>query len=128
ATAWSDYSVRTGTLTFNPGVTSLTVGVPTLSDPLWEPTDETFFLNLSAPTNATLARVQGVGTIHDVPTPPTVTYGTFTPVTEGDSASVFASVPIVLSHPWTSNVTLNVWATSYTAVAGADFVRLNQPV
>jgi hypothetical protein len=62
ATAGSDYQPTSGTLTFNPGETTKTVAVPIVGDTTFEP-DETFFVNLSNPVNATLARAQGVGTI-----------------------------------------------------------------
>ncbi|MFN8524595.1 MAG: Calx-beta domain-containing protein [Chloroflexota bacterium] len=55
ATAGQDYTAVTQTITFTPGVTSQTVTVPILADALVE-LDETFTLNLSSPTNATLAR------------------------------------------------------------------------
>ncbi|MCP9787052.1 ELWxxDGT repeat protein, partial [Cyanobium sp. N5-Cardenillas] len=64
ATAGSDYTVTSGTLNFtgNAGETK-TVSVTITGDTVFEP-DETFFLNLSAPTNGvTLADSQGIGTI-----------------------------------------------------------------
>src|SRR5262249_5508142 len=62
ATAGSDYTATSGTLTFAPGQTSQTVTVPVLGDPLYD-SQETFTLNLSAPTGATLARSQATATI-----------------------------------------------------------------
>jgi hypothetical protein len=62
ASAGSDYQPATGTLTFNPGETSKTLSVPVVGDTVFEP-DESFFVNLGNPTNVTLARAQGVGTI-----------------------------------------------------------------
>jgi hypothetical protein len=64
ATAGSDFNSTSGTLTFAPGETSKTVTVPVIGDRLAEP-NETFFINLSSPTNATIADGQGVGTIVD---------------------------------------------------------------
>ena len=55
---------RRGTLTFAPGETSKTITVQVNGDRLAEP-NETFFVNLSSPTNATIADGQGVGTIVD---------------------------------------------------------------
>ncbi len=62
ATAAGDYQARAGVLTFSPGVTTLTVVVPVNGDTNDEP-DETFFVTLSSPVNATIADAQGVGTI-----------------------------------------------------------------
>jgi probable HAF family extracellular repeat protein len=64
ATAGSDYQAATGTLTFAPGETSKTVTVLVNGDRLGE-RNETFFVNLSSATNATIAYGQGVGTIVD---------------------------------------------------------------
>jgi uncharacterized repeat protein (TIGR01451 family) len=62
-TADNDYVSTAGTLTFNPGgATSQTVLVPINGDTAVE-ANETFVVNLSAPTNATIAAGQGTGTI-----------------------------------------------------------------
>lgn len=53
ATAGNDYTETTGTLTFNPGVTSQTINVPIINDSVVEP-DENFIVTLSTPVNATL--------------------------------------------------------------------------
>ena len=57
-----DYQSISGTLNFPAGVTSQTVTVSVFGDTRNEP-DETFFVSLSQPTNATIADPQGVGTI-----------------------------------------------------------------
>jgi hypothetical protein len=59
-----DYLPASGTLTFAPGQTAQTITVQVVGDRLKEG-DETFFVNLSDPTGATLADGQGVGTILD---------------------------------------------------------------
>lgn len=46
----TDYAATSGTLTFGPGVTSQTITVPIVSDPIGEPA-ETFTVTLSNPTN-----------------------------------------------------------------------------
>src|SRR5206468_9197549 len=70
ATAGSDYQAASGTLTILAGQTSGTVTVLVNGDRLPEP-NETFFVNLSAPTNATIADGRGMGTIvnDDLPLP-----------------------------------------------------------
>ena len=57
-----DYTAASGTLTFNPGEISKTITISVKGDTNVE-LDETFFVNLSSPTNATLADYQGLGTI-----------------------------------------------------------------
>ena len=63
-TAPSDYSGVSGVLNFPAGATTLTIAVPVRGDTLDEE-DETFFVNLSGATNATISNGQGVGTIAD---------------------------------------------------------------
>jgi hypothetical protein len=65
ATAGSDYvAVASTVLTFNPFETSKTVAVVVNPNPTFEP-DETFFVDLSGATNATIADNQGQATIID---------------------------------------------------------------
>jgi len=49
----TDYTSKTGTLTFNPGITTQTINVPIVNDSVNEP-NETFTLTLNTPTNAKL--------------------------------------------------------------------------
>ncbi|MEQ8536294.1 MAG: glycoside hydrolase family 9 protein [Coleofasciculus sp. D1-CHI-01] len=71
ATAGSDYTAQSGTITFAAGETSKIVSVPVIGDTTVE-SNETFRLNLSNPSNGTIADAQGVGTISndDSSTPP----------------------------------------------------------
>lgn len=62
ATAGSDYTSATGTLTFKPGIIKQTINVSVTGDKVAE-ANETFTVNLSNPINATLARSSATGTI-----------------------------------------------------------------
>ncbi|MFT3848316.1 MAG: retention module-containing protein [Propionivibrio sp.] len=62
ATAGSDYTATSGTLTFAPGQTALTITVPILNDSIVE-ANESFNVTLSAPSNATIGDGTGVGSI-----------------------------------------------------------------
>jgi len=64
ATSLSDYNATNGTLTFAPGETSKTITVLVIGDRLGE-LNETFFVNLSNPTNVVIADPQAIGTIVD---------------------------------------------------------------
>jgi Calx-beta domain-containing protein/VCBS repeat protein len=64
AAAGSDYQAASGTLTIPAGQTTGTITVLVNGDRIAEP-NETFFVNLSSPTNATIADGQAVGTIQD---------------------------------------------------------------
>jgi hypothetical protein len=68
ALAGTDYSARSGTLTFAPGQTSRSILV-TLSTNTNAETDKTLFVNLSGAVGASIAKSQGTGTItNDDPT------------------------------------------------------------
>ena len=82
ALAGSDYSATNGTLSFAPGETSKTITVAITNDNVFEST-EGFSLNLSNPTNATIADAQGLGTITDNDTAPTIQSVSDASITEG---------------------------------------------
>jgi hypothetical protein len=69
ATAGSDYVSNSASLTFNPGETSKNISVTVNGDTASE-TNEIFFVNLSAPSNAWIADGQGTGTILSDDAPP----------------------------------------------------------
>jgi len=62
AGAGSDYTIKNGTVTFAPGQTSRSIVIAMTGDSTAEP-DETFDVNLSAATNAGIAKASGRGTI-----------------------------------------------------------------
>ena len=64
AIAPGDFAAATGTLNFAAGVTTQTVTVLVNGD-LLDELNETFFVDLSSPSNATLGDGQGLGTITD---------------------------------------------------------------
>jgi hypothetical protein len=64
ATAGVDYVAASGIVDIPPGATGATITVAVISDTVPEAT-EAFFVNLSNPTNATLANMQARGTIVD---------------------------------------------------------------
>ncbi len=64
ATAGSDYTAKSGTLTFTPGKTSKKAKITVTGDGVDE-ADETFFVDLSNAINASIADGQGLGTITD---------------------------------------------------------------
>lgn len=63
ATSNVDYTPTSGDLTFNAGDLVKTIEVPILADGVSPEADETFLLNLSAPSGATINDGQAVGTI-----------------------------------------------------------------
>src|SRR5262249_10473871 len=119
ATAGSDYTAASGTLTFSPGQTSKTVSVPVADDTTDKP-DETFDVNLSSPTNATFGSATGVGTILDNDAPVQISVADLT-VTEGDSGSSSATFTVTLSAASGWTVTVNYATANGSALAGSDY-------
>src|SRR5262249_17919410 len=119
ATAGSDYVATSGPLTFAPGETTQTVTVQVLGDGVWEG-DEWFYLNLTAPANATIADGQGIGTIIDDDPAPTVSISDAT-VTEGNSGTASATFTVTLSGPIGLTFQYRVTTSNGTALAGADY-------
>ena len=109
ALAGSDYTATSNSLSFAPGETVKTITVNVSKDKEVEP-DETFFVNLSNPVNATLADAQGLGTITNDDFPPfTATMGDpFVCSGVGSSLLVTATLTNPNSTPQaaTFNVTL----------------------
>ncbi|MDB0047356.1 hypothetical protein N9F21_01900 [Porticoccaceae bacterium] len=76
AAAGSDYTAKSGTLTFSAGQTSKTVSVPTVQDSVIE-SNETLYVNLSSATaGATIGDSQGLGTINNDDTTTVITVRT----------------------------------------------------
>jgi Tol biopolymer transport system component len=125
ATNPSDYQFPLGlqTLTFAPGDTSESIVVNVNGDALDEP-DETFTVDLSGPTNASLADAQGLGTIldDDDAAAPTVSVADAT-TTEPSGESGFTGVNLVvsLSGPSGTMVTVDYATADGTAVAPGDY-------
>ena len=119
ATEGVDYTDATGVLTFVPGDTSETITVAVIGDNVFEG-DETFFVDLSAPSNATLTDNQGLGTIlNDDPLPQII----ISDVTqaEGTGGTTNFVFTVTLSNPSGSNVTVNYTTTPGTATEGTDY-------
>jgi hypothetical protein len=64
AAAGSDYVSNSGALTFNTGELTKTISVTINGDQSFEQ-NETFFVNLSSPSNASISDNQGLGTINN---------------------------------------------------------------
>ena len=120
ATAGSDYVAGSGTVTFAPGETSKNVTVQVNGDTTFE-TDETYSLDLSAPTNASIADAQGVGTILNDDAQPSVSVGDAS-VSEGDSGLTAATFTVSLTNPSDQSISVDWTTADATATAGSDYV------
>jgi hypothetical protein len=117
ATAGSDYTGTSGDVTFAIGQTSRSVTVAVLGDRLPEAT-ERFFVNLSNPTNATIADGQGVGTILD--DEPRISISDVTKL-EGNSGTTPFVFTVSLSVAYDELVTVSYATANGTATAGSDY-------
>ena len=118
ATAGSDYEPASGTLVFAPGETAKTVTVPIVGDALDE-LDETFFLNLSSPTNATLADGQALATIINDESRLSINDVT---LAEGHSGQRTALFTVSLSAASSHSVTVNFATADGTATTPGDYI------
>jgi chitinase len=122
ATAPTDYTATTGSLTFEPGQTVKQIVVPVVGDTAIE-TAEAFALNLSNPVNATFADPAAQGTITDNDTV-TISIGAAT-VTETNIGTRDAVFTVTLSAVSGNTVTVDYATADGSATAGADYVAVS---
>ena len=123
ALAGSDYTANSGTLTFAPGETTKTITVAITNDTVFEG-NETYAVNLSAPTNATIATGSVTTTIADDGTGgggnnddrPVVTGVSSPTVVEGNNLDF----TVTLSNTSTTPTVVNLTPASGTATLGTD--------
>ncbi len=122
ATAGGDYTSVRGILTFAVNETSKTISVPIIGDTMVE-ANETFFVNLTAPTNATIIDAQGLGTITNDDVLPSLVINDVM-LTEGNSGIKNAVFTVTRSGVATNSITVN-FATANgatnPATAGGDY-------
>ena len=113
---------QVGDLTFAAGTTQQFVDVTVNGDTTVE-SNETFFVNLSSPSGATIADGQGQGTITNDDMAPvgSLTIGDVS-VTEGNSGTINARFTVTLSGTSASAITVAYATANGTATAGSDYV------
>jgi YD repeat-containing protein len=118
ATSGTDFTAKSGTLSFLAGDTTKTITVATTDDALAEGT-ETLLMNLSSPTGgAMITTSQGSGTINDNDVP-SFAIGNATAVNEG-TAMTFTVTKTAGGSGGTYSV--NYASASGTATSGTDFI------
>ncbi|HEX8140179.1 MAG TPA: Calx-beta domain-containing protein [Pyrinomonadaceae bacterium] len=120
ATAGTDYTAVSGTLTFAPGETTKTINVPVINDTLDEP-NETYFVNLSGASNGTIADGQGQGTINDNDGFASLFINNAS-VSEGDSGTKTLDFTVTLSPVSGQVVTVDYATADDTATAPTDYL------
>ncbi|MFL7791133.1 MAG: Calx-beta domain-containing protein [Anaerolineae bacterium] len=127
AVSGSDYTAVSGTLTFTPGETSKTITVTVSGDLIDEGDSETFTVDLSAETNASLADGQGVGTILDDDLA-NVSMTSDLQIIEGGAGTTSAVFTVTLSTPTAFTVTMDyttIDGVVDSAEAGSDYEAIS---
>ena len=114
ASAGSDFTSVSGTITFAPGQTSAQVVVPIVEPADGEP-QEQFTLALSSPVNATLANNSGTATI------PQKNPNQFPVVSVADASGRTLTFTVTISPVHTVPCSISYSCKSITAIAGKDY-------
>ncbi|HEU4833526.1 MAG TPA: Calx-beta domain-containing protein [Pyrinomonadaceae bacterium] len=120
ASSPSDYVGASGTLTFTPGETSQLLPIQVIGDTVFE-AQETFFVNLSNPVNATIADGQGVGTILNDDPQPSISINDVT-VNEGNSGNTSAVFTVTLSNASAQSISVSYATANGTAISPSDYI------
>lgn len=110
-----DFVATSGTLTFQPGQSSQSIPVTVNSDTEAE-SNESFFVNLSNPVNATLSRAQGLGVIFNGE-PPAI--DSFTPLS-GKVGSTIVTIAGRNFSPLAANNVVYFGAVRATVITASD--------
>ena len=118
ATAGSDYTATSGTLTFQPGETSKTVSVP-ITDDAVDDGGETLTLTLSSASGADLGDAEATGTIRNTePESSGLSVADAEATEEEDAALDFV---VTLDPAATAAATVDYVTADGTATAGSDY-------
>src|SRR5207247_2325704 len=121
AVSGTDYTARTGTLTFDPGVRSQSITVVATGDSAPESTEQ-FFVDLSGAVNASIDNATGTGRILDndgTPASPRLVIDDAT-VLEGDAGTTSLVFTVTLSKAALTPVTVSYVTSNGSAVAPGD--------
>ncbi len=122
ATAGSDYTAATGTVTFAAGETSKTIQVAVKGDTAVE-ANETFTVNLANVSGATIAKAAATGTItnDDTAPLPTLSVADIAFAEGGAGSHGHGAFTVTLSAASATAVTVNYATANGIALAGSDY-------
>lgn len=125
ATAGTDYTATSGTLTFAPGETSKTINIPIINDNVYEGTEIFNFL-LSNPGGDGTVEIQtpntSVLTIVDNDSQPFTSPSNISVNEPPVGGTATALLTVQLSNPTTQTATINYATANGSAIAGSDYV------
>jgi hypothetical protein len=119
----TDFLGTNGTLVFAPGKTLLTIPVRLVGDVTQE-SNETFFVTISAPNNATLGNAQGIGTIVNNDPAPRLFISNAS-VSESNGGPTNMVFNVRLTPASGRLVQVNYFTTNGLATAGLDYMATN---
>ncbi len=119
ADAGVDFEATSGTLTFAPGQTSMMLTVNIIGDQIFE-SNETFRVNISSPTGASIGTTAQTAVIANDDAAPTATINDVT-MLEGDAGTKAFVFTVTLSQPSSQAGTLAYTTQNGTATAGNDY-------
>ncbi len=119
ATAGSDYTALSGTLSFAPGETRKSLSISIAGDTVMEP-NETFRLLLSNPNGLELPRTLAIATLVNDDKPKIAIANAS--IREGNSGNTQVQVLVSLSAPATDPVTVQYSTLDFTALANSDYL------
>jgi large repetitive protein len=125
-TGQDDYDAASSTLLFAPGETSKTVDVLVNGDVLPE-ANETFSLQLSSPSNATVSDGQGLCTVSNDDASPTISIDDVSAL-EGDAGTKVFTFTVTLSKPNGSQVSVDFSTANGTALSPSDYTAASGTV
>jgi hypothetical protein len=125
ATAGSDYTATSGTVTFAAGEVEKPVVVLVNGDTVDE-AQETFFLDISNVQNATVGSNRGTGFIND-DDGPTISINDVS-ITEGNAGTKAATFTLTLSGASVEAIAVRATTTAGTATASSDYNSINSVV
>ena len=125
ATAGSDYTATSGSVTFAAGEIEKPVVVLVNGDTVDE-TQETIFLDISNVVNATVSSSRGTGFIND-DDGPTISINNVT-ITEGNAGTKAATFTLILSGPSVEAIAVRAITGPGTAAAPSDYNSINTVV
>ena len=118
-----DYQTRLGSVVFAPGVTTQTINFSVNGD-LLDEFDEKFKVLLRTPLNAVIGRAEGLATILDDDSPPTISINDIT-LKEGNSGSALALFPVFLSAASGKPISISIATSDDTGNAPSDYTSIS---
>ncbi len=119
AVSGSDYVSTNGTAVIPAGKLLTKISVPVVGNARSE-SNETFFVNLANPVNATLGDAQGAASVRDTDRGPAVLVGDA--LVFEDALGKYAQFTVFLSTPSEKSVSVNLGTSADTAVKDVDYV------